>query len=357
MSNGSHRKARLGFIGAGWWATTNHMPVLAARNDVDMVSVCRLGDDELQLVKNTFGFEHATQDFQEVVERDDLDGIVVSSPHTLHFQHAMAALESGKHVMCEKPLTTNADHARRLVDEAERRGLEIVIPHGWHYKPFVQQAKSLMDSGCVGKIEFVMCHMASPVRTLLEGKRFLSDGGAAGDVMFEPAADTWADPDVAGGGYALAQMSHSAGMLFWLTNLKTNRVSAMTSAPTSKVEMYDTFNAEFQGGAIGSFSGAGSLPDDQNFQLDIRVFGSEGVMVLDIDRARLEVQRYDKKHINVDVTSNAGEYYGGGPPENFVDLILGKDDTNYAPGWAGMRAIELIDAAYRSAKSGTIEAV
>ena len=357
MSNGSHGKARLGFIGAGWWATTNHMPVLAARDDVEMISVCRLGDDELQLVKHTFGFEHATQDFRQVVERDDLNGIVVSSPHTLHFQHAMAALESGKHVLCEKPLTTNADDARRLVDEAERRGLEVVIPHGWHYKPFVQQAKSLMDSGCVGKIEFVMCHMASPVRTLLEGKRFLSDGGAAGDVMFEPAADTWADPDVAGGGYALAQMSHSAGMLFWLTNLKTSRVSAMTSAPTSKVEMYDSFNAEFAGGAIGSFSGAGSLPDDQNFQLDIRVFGSEGVMVLDIDRARLEVQRYDKKHINVDVTSNAGEYYGGGPPENFVDLILGKDDTNYAPGWAGMRAIELIDAAYRSAKSGTIEAV
>ena len=357
MTGTNPRKARLGFIGAGWWATTNHMPVLAARQDVEMVSVCRLGSDELQLVKDKFGFEHATQDFTEIVERDDLDGIVVSSPHTLHFQHAIAALRAGKHVMCEKPLTTNAKDARQLVEEAERRGLEIVIPHGWHYKPFVQQAKALMEPSCVGQIEFVMCHMASPVRTLLEGKRFLSDGGAAGDVMFEPAADTWADPDIAGGGYALAQMSHSAGMLFWLTDLKAKSASAMTSAPTSKVEMYDSFNVQFDGGAIGSFSGAGSLPDDQNFQLDIRVFGSEGVLVLDIDRARLEVQRYDKDHIKTDLKTDAGEYYGGGPPENFVDLILGKDDTNYAPGWSGMRAIEMIDAAYRSAKSGQIEKV
>lgn len=355
MSNG--RKARLGFIGAGWWATTNHMPVLAARDDVEMVSVCRLGDDELQLVKDRFGFGHATQDYRELVERDDLDGIIVSSPHTLHFEHSMAALEAGRHVMCEKPLTTNKDDARRLVEAADARGLQILIPHGWHYKPYVQQAKELMDSGCVGDIEFVMCHMASPVRTLLEGKRFLSEGGAAGEIMFEPAADTWADPVVAGGGYALAQMSHSAGMFFWLTGLSASRVSAMTSAPTSAVEMYDTFNAEFNCGAIGSFSGAGSLPDDQNFQLDIRIFGSEGVFVLDIDRARLEVQRYDKEHVKADLENSAGEYYGGGPPENFVDLILGKDTTNYAPGWAGMRAIELIDTAYRSAQSGMIETV
>ena len=351
------RKARLGFIGAGWWATSNHMPVLAAREEVEMVSVCRLGSDELQLVKEQFGFEHATEDYREVVARDDLDGIVVSSPHTLHFEHAMAALESGRHVMCEKPLTTNAEDARQLVDAAESRGLQLLIPHGWHYKPFVQRAKELMDAGSVGDIEFVLCHMASPIRSLLEGKRFLSGGGGAGDVMFEPAPETWADPVTAGGGYALAQMSHSAGMLFWLTGMRAVRVSAMTSAPTSDVEMYDTFNAEFDGGAIGSFSGAGSLPADQTFQLDIRVFGSEGTFVLDIDRARLEVQRYDGEHIIEDVTSDAGEYYGGGPPENFVDLILGKSATNYAPGWAGMRAIELIDAAYRSAQTGRIETV
>lgn len=333
------------------------MPVLAERDDVEFVSVCRLGSDELQMVRERFGFEHATEDYREVVERDDLDGIVVTSPHTLHYEHALAALRSGKHVMCEKPLTTTAADARALVAEADRRGLEIVIPHGWHYRPFVQRAKELMDAGSVGEIEFVLCHMASPIRSLLEGKRFLSDGGGAGDVMFEPAAETWADPVQAGGGYALAQMSHSAGMMFWLTGLRAARVSAMTSAPTSKVELYDAFNAEFAGGAIGSFSGAGTLPDDQNFQLDVRIFGSEGVLVLDIDRARLAVQRYDKQHVIADLQPDAGEYYGGGPPENFVDLILGKDSTNYAPGWAGMRAIELIDAAYRSVQAGATEDV
>ena len=54
MSNA--KNARIGFIGAGWWATSNHMPVLAARDDVELVGVCRLGQNELQQVVDRFGF-------------------------------------------------------------------------------------------------------------------------------------------------------------------------------------------------------------------------------------------------------------------------------------------------------------
>ena len=214
-----------------------------------------------------------------------------------------------------------------------------------------------MVDGAVGEIEFVMCHMASPIRKLLEGKRFISDGGGEGDVMFEPSSATWADPKVAGGGYGLAQMSHSAGMAAWLTELRAKSVSALTSAPTSAVELYDAFSVEFTSGAIGSFSGAGNMPDDTGFQLDLRIFGSEGVMSIDCDRARLAVQRHDGDHFEMKLEPGAGEYRGGGPPANFADLVTGKSDTNYAPGWAGMAAIEIIDAAYRSTVSGRREIV
>ena len=348
---------QIGFIGAGWWATANHMPVFADRDDVEMTAVCRLGADELHMVKDTFGFVHATESYEDLLEIDGLDGVVVATPHSLHFEHAMAALKRGLHVMCEKPLTTNSADARALVEEADKQGVQIVIPHGWHYAPYIQRAKQIMDGNPVGNIEFVMCHMASPVRNLLEGKRFLATGGGAGENMFEPGADTWADPVVAGGGYALAQMTHSAGMAYWLTGLKPETVYAMNSAPTAKVELYNAFTVGFEGGAIGTFSGAGALPQDQTFQLDIRIFGDEGAFVLDIDRARLEVQRHDGDHIVVDVDADAGEYYGGGPADNFTDIVAGRDVVNYAPGWAGMRAIEMIDAGYRSAKSGVIEKV
>ncbi len=350
------KKALLGFIGAGWWATTNHMPVLAARNDVEMTAVCRLGADELQQVKQRFGFKYATQDYTKLLEMD-LDAVVVTSPHTLHHEHALAAIRRGLPVMVEKPLTTSAAHARELVAEARKRGVEILVPYGWHYKPFLQAAKRRMDAGAVGKVEFVLCHMASPIRSLLEGKRFLSSGGGASGVMFEPAASTWADPAKAGGGYALAQMSHSAGLAFWLTGLQAEEVSGITYGPTSKVELYDAFNVRFKGGAIGTFSGAGNMPQDKGFQLDVRVFGTEGVLDIDLERARMEVQRYDGKHYRMKLKPDDGQYDCLGPPANFVDLVLGKTKTNWAPGEAGMRAIEMIDAAYRSAKSSKPERV
>ncbi len=173
-------KARIGFIGAGWWATTNHMPALSERDDVEMSAVCRLGADELQQVKNRFGFEFATESFEDLLNMD-LDGVVVSTPHSMHHEHALAAIELGMHVMCEKPLATTAAHARELVEVAERKGVHLLIPHGWHYAPFIQEAKRRMEQGAVGEIEFVMCHMASPIRKLLEGKRFLSVGGGEGD--------------------------------------------------------------------------------------------------------------------------------------------------------------------------------
>ena len=356
MTN-NREKARLGFIGAGWWATTNHMPVFSGRDDVEMTAVCRLGPDELQQVKERFGFSYATEDYHELLDME-LDAVVVSTPHSMHYEHALAAIERGLHVMCEKPLTTNAAQARELVEAAERKGVQLIVPYGWHYAPFIQEAKRRMEQGAVGDIEFVMCHMASPVRKLLEGKRFLTigTGGAAeDDVMFEPAAATWADPQVAGGGYALAQMSHSVGMASWLTELRASSVSAVTSAPTSKVELYDAFSVEFTSGAIGSFSGAGNMPENTGFQLDVRIFGSEGVMSIDCERARLAVQRHDGDNFEMELEQDAGDYRGAGPPNNFAELVTGKTEMNYAPGWAGMSAIEIIDAAYRSATSGKRE--
>ncbi len=83
-------KVRLGFIGAGWWATSNHMPLLAARDDVEMVAVCRLGQRELELVRDRFGFRVATEDYREVLDQP-LDGVIVASPHRLHSSGDVAA--------------------------------------------------------------------------------------------------------------------------------------------------------------------------------------------------------------------------------------------------------------------------
>jgi predicted dehydrogenase len=355
------KKARLGFLGAGWWATANHLPVLARRDDVELAAVCRLGRDELTKVQQTFGIPFATESAEELVEHPGLDAVVVSSPHTLHYEHARVALERGLHVLCEKPMCTRAEDARELVRLAREKGRHLLVPYGWHYKPFVQQAKRWMDDGAIGQVQYALCHMASPVRDLLQGKPYQAEevSGQAGGVLFQPDPRTWADPQVAGGGYGHAQLSHSTGMLCWLTGLAPESVYALMTGPGSRVDLYDALSVRFAGGAVGTVSGAGTVPSagKAQFQVDLRLFGSEGLLMLDCERARLELRRHDGRHERVGLAADAGEYSCDGPPNNFVDLVLGKTDVNWSPGEAAMRSVELLDAAYRSAASGVAERV
>lgn len=355
------QKARLGFVGAGWWATANHMPLLAQRDDVELTAVCRLGAGELQQVKEKFAFHFATESAEELVSHPGLDAVIVSSPHTLHYQHAKLALQRGLHVLCEKPMCIKGEQARELVRLAKEKGLHLLVPYGWHYKPFVQQAKQWMDAGLVGTVQYVLCHMASPLKTLFMGMGLDVRGtsGQAGDVLFEPDPKTWADPLVAGGGYGQAQLSHSTGMLAWLTGLVPETVFALMANCNSQVDVYDAISVRFAGGAIGTVSGAGTIPPSgtARYQVDIRIFGADGLLMVDLERARCELRRHDGKTEQVDVAPDAGTYACDGPPHNFADLVLGKTTVNWSPGEAAMRSVLLLDAAYRSALSGQVERV
>jgi len=356
----SASKVRIGFIGAGWWATANHMPLLAERPDVEMTAVCRLGKPELEQVQKRFKFRFATEDYRELLSGCELDAVVVTSPHGLHFEHARAALEAGLHVMVEKPMCTRADHARELVRLATEKRRHLLVPYGWHYKPFVREAKRLVAAGAIGNVEYAMCHMASPIRRLLagEGLRMDRNAGYATDTMFAPEPATWSSPELAGGGYGHAQIAHSSGMLFWLTDLVPHSVFAFMTGPSGGVELYDAIAARFQSGAIGTFSGAGTVPEPAaRYQVDLRVFGSDGMLCLDCERARLHIRRNDGDHFTAPVGPNDGAYSCDGPPHNFVDLVSGKTDINAAPATAAMRSVQLLDAAYRSATSAKLELV
>ena len=164
---------------------------------------------------------------------------------------------------------------------------------------------------------------------------------------------------VAGGGYGHAQLSHSTGMLFWLTGLVPESVYALMTAPGSRVDLYDALSVRFAGGAIGTISGAGTVPPtgSAQYQVDLRIFGSEGLLLLDCERARLELRRHDGHSEGLELALDAGAYSCEGPPHNFVDLVLGKSALNWSPGEAAMRSVLLLDAAYRSAASGQVERV
>ena len=143
-------KLKIGVIGAGWWATENHIPHLLERSEVELTSVCKLEEDQLKFVKEKFGFKFASTNYKEMLQLSDLDGVIISSPHHAHFENAKAALEKKCHVMIEKPMTTNVKDAEILIELAKKYNKEILIPIGFNFKSFMSKAEEIISNGLIG---------------------------------------------------------------------------------------------------------------------------------------------------------------------------------------------------------------
>jgi predicted dehydrogenase len=345
-------RIRIGIIGAGHWAADNHIPVLKGFPDVEVVAACRIGQEQLRKVQQKFDIPFVTEDYRELLALDNLDGVVVSSRHDLHYEHAAAALSSGRHVLCEKPMALTSDDAKKLATLAESKGLHIVIPYGWSFTDYASEARKHMLNGEIGKIQHVLCHMSSALRDLFGG-----DGAWwASESLLVPEMETWSDPEK-GGGYAHGQLTHALGLLFWIADLQTTEVFAFLGPSKTGADLSNAITCRFSNGATGTLSGAGLNPPGCPDQVDIRLFGSEGMLLLDIERPRLEIQRYDGRNFSMTMNHAPGEYFCVAPLRVFVDLISGKTVENPASAQLGVRVVDVIDATFKSARSKKAECV
>lgn len=333
-------------IGAGHFAYRMHIPVLAARSEVVLDSVCRLGADELQLIAGEFGFAFATECWQDVLERD-IDIAVISSPHHLHYEQAKAFLEKGCHVLVEKPMCLDPQEAWDLVDTARRAGRELMVAYGWHYKEGLEAMRAMV--GRIGVIEHVVCHMASFTRAIFTGGEL----ARWKHVAIQPEPSTWQEAG-AGGGFAYGQLSHALGLLFWLTDLNTQSVHAILNQAPSRVDLHDAAIVQFKGGATGVLSGSCGVPAGHGFEVDLRIYGRQGSLLLDIETERLVLKLPDGQSETASVPPGAWTYSCEGPADMLVDIALGRG-TNRSPGEVGARAVETLNAIMASGNAAGAE--
>jgi predicted dehydrogenase len=349
------RRLRLGVIGAGSWAVGSHLPNLARYGDeVEFVIVNRRDPVILERIRERFGFERATTDWQEVIATE-LDLVVVASPAALHFEQARAALQAGAHVVCEKPFTVDPGDSWELASLAERLGRTLVVAFGWNFNPIAVEAHRIASgSEGIGEVEQLIVSMASPARELLTtGFHY-----PAGDDDVAPRNDTWADPSLSGGGYGQAQLSHAIGLALWLGRCRASEVFAFGwQPPHAAVEFHDAIAARFSNGAIGTFGGSSNHRgvNDDRHQLEIRMIGTRGQLDLDIGRDGLRAWGPAGAISTAPIATGAGAYECAGPIDALVLSALGRPVVNAAPGELGARTTELLDAAYRSMRSGAAE--
>jgi predicted dehydrogenase len=347
-------RLRLGVIGAGSWAVSSHLPNFARRGDVEFVAVARKGAAMLEKIRADFGFRYASEDYRDVLDAG-VDICLIASPTGLHHEHAKAAMEAGAHVLVEKPFTIAPADAWDLVDTGERLGRHVVVAFGWNYKPMVRALKREVDERGIGTVEQVAIQMASVTRELL------SNTGAYPDAAPEtiPEQSTWTDPAVSGGGYGQAQLSHALGLALWLTGLRGESAFALMSAPLdAPVELHDAIALRYEGGAIGTLSGGSCHfgAGANKHQLEVRAIGAEGQVQVDVEREIAWLWRPDFEY-RPELAPDAGAYDCDGPPATLVDLALGRSAENHSPAELAARTVEILDAAYRSARSGKLEPV
>jgi predicted dehydrogenase len=150
---------RVGLIGLGYWGP-NYVRVIGELPGSELVVVCDESPDALRLIRERSRQVRAETDATEVVTADDVEAIVVATPTTTHHELALAALEAGKHVLCEKPLASTVAQCDELIAAAERAGRTLFVGHTFLFNPAVRKMYDLIQDGAVGRLLY-----ANSVRT------------------------------------------------------------------------------------------------------------------------------------------------------------------------------------------------
>ncbi len=349
-------RARIGVIGAGFWASYQYLPFYRDHPEVELVGIVRKSDDGLAEFREEFQLEVATSRVDELLAAG-VDGVVVSSPHDLHREHAVAALEAGAHVLIEKPMTVTLADARAVAAAAAAAGLTVSVAHGWNYSRLTTWAKEMLLDGRIGRVTSVTGYMASCLTDLFAGRSGYGVVDVAGFPV-EAEAATWARAG-AGGGYLYGQLSHLLGLAFWLVPEEPESVFARAQLLENGVDIDIQASVALASGAIASFSGHGHQPWARRHACDLRIAGDDGVLVLDFDRvtAQLMVQG-DKEAAEVlysgpepPPVDDDWVYTCDGPAQFLVDTCLGRTTVDRAPLEVGLRTVAVMDAAWQSSRT------
>lgn len=342
-------KARIAVVGAGWWSTYAHIPALQANPDAELVALCDTDPEKLRAAAAAYGIEHTYADHRAMIAAEQPDGIVIATPHATHYGIARDCLEQHVHVLIEKPMTLHAAEARELVDLASSHNRELIVGYTYNFQAQTIRARETMRSGLLGPIQYVNCVMVSRVLEFLRGDS-APDFAASVFPVHGPGA-VYSQPHLSGGGQGHLQITHMAGLLFFVTNLRAQRVIGLMQNHGLALDLVDAMVVEFEDGALGTVGGSGNAYEGR---LDLQLHCERGSLVLDLIAGTTTIRSADGKNEKLErERSGRGEDERFRTSNNLVDVVLSRA-PNGAPGEVGWRAVELLDAAYRSAGQGGI---
>ena len=156
-------KIGFGVIGCGGIATTVHLPSLLEIPEAKLIAVADVLKEKAKEAAQKFGAKAYYTDYQELLKRKDVDVVDVCTPPFLHKEHAVAAAEAGKHVICEKPLCITLSDADEIIRAARKAGVKLTVDFMFRFHPLYQRVKQMIDDDALGRV--VMMWLTNIVMT------------------------------------------------------------------------------------------------------------------------------------------------------------------------------------------------
>jgi predicted dehydrogenase len=339
-------KLRIGVIGCGWWSTDYHMPGLLSHPDAVLAAASDPDAGHLKAALEAYHIPSGYADYREMLAREQLDGVIVATPHKTHFEIARDVLDSGLHLLLEKPMTLFAWEARALVELAGQRQREIVMGYHFPFYPHVQRARAVIAGGEFGPVQYVDSSYCSNLTHFLNGSVSEDNPGIERYTLIPPSA-SYNSPEQMGGGMGHLNLTHGIGLMLHVTGLRVKRVQAAMNNLGRALDMVDAFSVEFTNGALGIVGGTGNAVG--TYRTSVAAYCEEGAYLYDSWAGFAGLRRKDGTREALEFHSTGSSRYLN--THAFIDCLKGQV-PNPAPGELGWRVVELLDAAYRSVREG-----
>jgi predicted dehydrogenase len=339
-------KLRVGIVGAGNYTINRMLPGFMKAPGCEVTTVVNRRRENAEKVAAQFGIPKVADDWRQVIASDDIDAVLIGTPPSTHLEMTLAALEAGKHILCQTRIATTAEEARQMhaaADAARQRGVRsMLVPPGPFYRGrrFVEH---LVNSGYLGRVTHVQAFnqngsMADPTTPLSVGRNELELYGKYNAAQLGLTYDVM----VPWTGHATKVLGQRAT---FVPERPATPGGPMTKAPYPEEV---TVISETESGALvmNLLNWAARFSESR-----IELYGDEGTVVY-------------KQRGDVILGARAGDEglkelpippEHDGPwlvEEEFVRLAIGEIDEPSFSFWDGVRNMEYLEAAYNSALEG-----
>lgn len=328
---------RFGIAGFGLHAVKRLMPGFAKAKRCRVTALSRrsmaAARDSAAEYKIPLGFDSVAA----MAASPEVDAVLVTTPNASHLVDVLAAIDAGKHVLCEKPMAMNADECRQMVEAARRRGVVFGVAHVFRFDESLLRFRELLKSGKIGKAIFARSEFS-----------FLADPSHPRKWLYDSA--------IAGAGPIFDIGVHCIDTLRFVLNDEVTRVSASAASDerSGDVESAASLTLEFSRGTIGTVL----VSYRAAYRTPLELVGDSGVIraedALNVEHPiEIQLQR-EGKVVETATVSNQSVY--ALQVDAFADAVEGKSRFPI-PGEEGWQNQEVLDAAMRSLRSGKSENV